>query len=76
MNPGVALSFQLVIVLLAVAAAALFFGRGFVAGLLGQGCGTEGGCAKCSSGGGCTVTKLEAIKKEYEAKHQNGTVTR
>lgn len=65
---GDALSVQMILVLVAVAASVLYFGRGFVAGLLGRGCGTEGGCAKCSSGGGCTVTKMDALRKEYEAR--------
>lgn len=56
------------LVLLAVAAATAYFGRGFVLGLMGRGCGTEGGCAKCSSGGGCTLTRLEALRKEFEAR--------
>lgn len=57
----------MILVLLAVAASAAYFGRGFVLGLMGRGCGTEGGCAKCSSGGGCTLTKLEALRKDFEA---------
>ena len=62
------MSVQLILVLLAVTASVLYFGRGFVAGLWGRGCGTEGSCAKCSSGGGCTVTKMDALRKEYEAR--------
>lgn len=63
----------MILVLVAVAAAATYFGRGFILGLLGRGCGQEGGCAKCSNGGGCTLTKLEAIRKDYEAKKSTQT---
>lgn len=62
------MTLQLAVVLLLVLAALAYFGRGFVLGLLGRGCGTEGGCANCSSGGGCTLSKLEALRKDYEAK--------
>jgi hypothetical protein len=65
----------MILVLLAVTAAAVYFGRGLVLGLLGRGCGTEGGCAKCSSGAGCTLTKLEAIRKDYEAKKSGQTLS-
>jgi hypothetical protein len=40
--------------------------RGVLSGLFGKGCET-GGCANCGSGG-CTLSRLEALKKEYEAK--------
>lgn len=62
------MTLQLAIVLLLVLASAVYFGRGFVLGLLGKGCGSEGGCANCSSGGGCTLSKLEALRKDYEAR--------
>lgn len=58
---------QTIIVLLLTLGAAAYFGRGFLLGLLGRGCGTEGGCAKCAKGG-CTLTKLEALKQELEAR--------
>jgi hypothetical protein len=53
-------------VLALTVAAAAWFGRGFIAGLLGRDC-DAGGCANCA-GGGCTLSKLEALKKEYEAR--------
>jgi hypothetical protein len=56
----------MMVVLALVAAAAAYFGRGFLSGLFGKGC-EDGGCANCGSGG-CTLSKLEALKKEYEAK--------
>jgi len=56
----------MMVVLALVLAAAAYFGRGFLAGLFGKGCET-GGCANCGSGG-CTLAKLEALKKEYEAR--------
>ncbi len=56
----------MIVVLVLVAGSALYFGRGFIKGLLG-GC-DEGGCEKCSSGGGCAVQKLDALRKEMEAR--------
>ncbi len=62
------MNWQLLIVLVLVALAAIYFGRGFVLGLLGKGaCATGGGCGNCGEGG-CTVGKLEALRKEYEAR--------
>lgn len=61
------MTLQLAIVLLLVLGSAVYFGRGFLLGLLGKGCGEEGGCANCS-GGGCTLSKLEALRKDYEAR--------
>ena len=64
------MNWQLLIVLILVALAALYFGRGFVMGLVGQGgCASGGGCSNCGEGG-CTLTKLEALKREWEAKKQ------
>lgn len=62
------MSLQFAVVLCLALGAAAYFGRGFLLGLFGRGCGTEGGCANCSSGGGCTLSKLEALRKDYEAK--------
>ncbi len=56
----------MMVVLVLVLAAAVYFGRGFFSGLFGKDC-DEGGCANCGSGG-CTLSKLEALKKEYEAR--------
>ncbi len=58
------MTLQLGIVLALVALSALWFGRGFIKGFLG-GCG--GGCEGCEKGG-CTLSKLEALKKDFEAK--------
>ncbi len=57
----------MIIVLALVAGSALYFGRGFIKGLFG---GCEGGCEKCESGGGCAVQKLEALRKEMEARRK------
>lgn len=63
------MNWQMVTVLVLVALAALYFGRGFVLGLLGRGgCASGGSCANCASGGGCTLSKLEELRKQYEAK--------
>jgi hypothetical protein len=56
----------MIIVLALVAGSALYFGRGFIKGLLG---GCEGGCEKCGDGG-CAVQKLEALKKEMDARRK------
>lgn len=58
------MSFQMIIMLVLVAASALYFGRGFLKGLMG---GCEGGCSKCGDGG-CGVQKLEALRKEIEGR--------
>ena len=62
------MTWQLLGVLILVALAALYFGRGFVLGLLGRGgCASGGSCESCA-GGSCTLTKLEALRKELEAR--------
>ncbi len=64
------MNWQLLTVLILVALAALYFGRGFLMGLLGKGgCASGGSCSSCGEGG-CTLTKLEALKQEWEAKKQ------
>jgi hypothetical protein len=61
------MTLQLGIVLVLVAFAALYFGRGFILGLLGKGgCESGGSCASCGTGG-CTVAKLEELRKQLEA---------
>ncbi|MBI3132277.1 MAG: hypothetical protein HYZ13_13235 [Acidobacteria bacterium] len=59
------MTLQLGIVLMLVTLSAAWFGRGFLRGLLSGECG--GGCEGCTKGG-CTLTKLEALKQELEAK--------
>lgn len=66
------MNWQTLTVLMLVALAALYFGRGFVLGLLGRGGCASGSCSSCSSGGGCTLSKLEALKQEYEARKAAG----
>lgn len=58
------MTLQLGIVLALVVLSALWFGRGFLKGFLG---GCSGGCEGCEKGG-CTLSKLEALKKDLEAK--------
>ncbi|MBL0209414.1 MAG: hypothetical protein IPQ13_00630 [Holophagaceae bacterium] len=63
------MNWQTLIVLILAALAALYFGRGFVLGLMGKGECSSGGCSNCGEGG-CTLSKLEALKREWEAKKQ------
>jgi hypothetical protein len=60
------MTLQFGIVLTLVALSAAWFGRGFLRGLLSGSCG--GGCEGCEKGG-CTLSKLEALKKELEARN-------
>lgn len=60
------MSVQMIVVLVLVAASALYFGRGFIKGLFGA---CEGGCEKCGSGG-CAVQKLDALRKEMDARRK------
>jgi hypothetical protein len=59
------MSVQLVVVLVLVALAALYFGRGFVLGLMGRGACASGGCEGCGEGG-CTLKKLEELRHTLE----------
>ncbi|HJV22300.1 MAG TPA: hypothetical protein VJ570_06375 [Holophagaceae bacterium] len=59
------MTLQLGIALTLVALSAAWFGRGFLRGLIHGECG--GGCDGCEKGG-CTLSKLEALKRELEAK--------
>ena len=62
------MNWQMIVVLISVAGATVYFGRGFLLGLTGQGgCASGGSCSSCGEGG-CTLTKLEALKREWEAK--------
>ena len=62
------MNWQMIVVLILVALAALYFGRGFVLGLLGKGgCASGGSCSSCGEGG-CTLSKIEALRQEYEAR--------
>ena len=62
------MNWQLIVVLILVALAVLYFGRGFVLGLLGKGgCASGGSCSSCGEGG-CTLSKIEALRQEYEAR--------
>lgn len=63
------MNWQLIIVLIMVALALLYFGRGFLMGFMGKGGCASGSCSNCSEGG-CTLSKLEALKREWEAKKQ------
>lgn len=66
------MTWQLFAVLALVALAALYFGRGFVLGLLGRGgCASGGSCSSCGEGG-CTLSRLDALKREYEARKASG----
>lgn len=67
------MNWQPVIVFALVGLAALYFGRGFILGLLGRGgCASGGSCSSCGEGGSCTLTKLEELKREYEARKTSG----
>ena len=57
------MNWQLLIVLILVALAVLYFGRGFLLGLVGEGGCSSGGCSNCGEGG-CTLNKLEALKRD------------
>ena len=63
------MNWQLLITLILVALAGLYFGRGFFLGLMGSGGCSSGGCSNCGEGG-CTLNKLEALKREWETKKQ------
>ena len=66
------MNWQSFTVLALVVLAVLYFGRGFVLGLLGRGgCASGGSCSSCGEGG-CTLTKLEALKRDYEARKASG----
>ena len=68
------MNWQWLTVLALVALAAFYFGRGFLMGLLGRGgCASGGSCSSCGDGGSCTLTKLEALKQEYEARKAAGS---
>ena len=68
------MNWQSLTVLALVVLAVLYFGRGFVLGLLGRGgCASGGSCSSCGEGG-CTLTKLDALKQEYEARKAAGQV--
>jgi hypothetical protein len=67
------MNWQSLTVLALVVLAVLYFGRGFVLGLLGRGgCASGGGCSSCGPGGSCTLSKLEALKQDYEARKASG----
>ncbi|HXC17577.1 MAG TPA: hypothetical protein VNV60_09075 [Holophagaceae bacterium] len=67
------MNWQSLTVLALVVLAVLYFGRGFVLGLLGRGgCASGGSCSSCGSGGSCTLSKLDALKQEYEARKAAG----
>lgn len=59
------MSLQPALALLAVAAAAAYFGRGLVLALRDRGCSTPNGCTGCPKGSGCTLTRLEALNHGY-----------
>ncbi len=63
------MNWQLFITLILAALAAIYFGRGFFLGLIGKGGCSSGGCSNCGEGG-CTLSKLETLKREWEAKKQ------
>ncbi|HET6329163.1 MAG TPA: hypothetical protein VFF76_00105 [Holophagaceae bacterium] len=67
------MNWQSLTVLGLVVLAVLYFGRGFVLGLLGRGgCASGGSCSSCGEGGGCTLSKLEALRQDYEARKASG----
>lgn len=62
------MNWQLITVLILVVSAAAYFGRGFLLGLTGRGgCASGGSCGSCGEGG-CTLNKLEALRREWEAR--------
>lgn len=62
------MNWQSLTVLVLAALAALYFGRGFLLGLMGKGgCASGGSCSSCGEGG-CTLSKIEALKRDYEAR--------
>ena len=62
------MNWQMIVVLISVAGATVYFGRGFLLGLTGKGgCASGGSCSSCGEGG-CTLTKLETLRREWEAK--------
>ena len=60
------MSFQNLIAMGMVLAAALWFGRGFLRALMGRGgCASGGSCGACRAGG-CDVARFEAIRVALE----------
>ena len=60
------MTFQNLIAMSLVLAAAAWFGRGLLRALLGRGgCASGGSCGSCRAGG-CDVARFEAIRKALE----------
>ena len=60
------MTFQNLIAMGMVLAAAAWFGRGLLRALLGRGgCASGGSCGSCQAGG-CDVARFEAIRKALE----------